>query len=97
MYKEDPDAKEILCARGNISFQNVSFSYNDSSSVLENINLDIKAGEKFAFAGSSGGGKTTLCNLIPRFYEVNSGSILLDGIDTRKIRLQSLRKQIGIV
>ncbi len=95
--KEDPDAKEILCARGNISFQNVSFSYNDSSSVLENINLDIKAGEKFAFVGSSGGGKTTLCNLIPRFYEINSGSILLDGIDTRKIRLQSLRKQIGIV
>ena len=95
--KEDPDAKEILCARGNISFKNVYFSYNDSSSVLENINLEINAGEKFAFVGSSGGGKSTLCNLIPRFYEVNSGSILLDGIDTRKISLKSLRKQIGIV
>ncbi len=95
--KEVPDAIELLCARGNISFKDVCFSYNESRSVLENVNLEIKAGEKFAFVGASGGGKTTICNLIPRFYEPNSGSILLDGIDIKKLRLQNLRRQIGIV
>lgn len=95
--KDDENAIEILSARGNISFKNVCFSYNESRTVLENINLEIKAGEKFAFVGASGGGKTTICSLIPRFYETSGGSILLDGIDIKKIRVKNLRNQIGIV
>lgn len=95
--KEADDAVELLSARGNISFKNVNFSYNQKTSVLENINLEIKAGEHFAFVGESGGGKTTICNLIPRFYEVTSGSILLDGIELKKIKLENLRRQIGVV
>lgn len=92
-----PDAVEILSARGNISFKNVDFSYTPDFPVLRNINLDISAGEKFALVGSSGGGKTTICNLIPRFYEITGGSITLDGIDIQKIKKHSLRSQIGIV
>ena len=95
--KEADDAVELLSARGNISFKNVNFSYNEKSSVLENINLEIKAGEHFAFVGESGGGKTTICNLIPRFYEVTGGSICLDGIDLKRIKLENLRSQIGLV
>ncbi len=95
--KDAEDAVELLSARGNISFKDVSFSYDKKTVVLENINLEVKAGEHFAFVGESGGGKTTICNLIPRFYEATSGSILLDGIDVKKIRLENLRKQIGVV
>jgi len=95
--KEADDAVELLSARGNISFKNVCFSYNEKTSVLENINLEIKAGEHFAFVGESGGGKTTICNLIPRFYEVTGGSIFLDGIDLKRIKLENLRRQIGLV
>ena len=95
--KEDPCAVELLCARGNISFKEVCFSYNENSTVLENINLEIKSGEHFALVGSSGGGKTTICNLLPRFYEATGGKILLDGIELNKIKLENLRKQIGIV
>ncbi|MBO4386485.1 MAG: ABC transporter ATP-binding protein [Treponema sp.] len=95
--KEADDAVELLSARGNISFKNVNFSYNEKTSVLENINLEIKAGEHFAFVGESGGGKTTICNLIPRFYEVTGGSISLDGIDLKRIKLENLRSQIGLV
>ncbi|MBP5438043.1 MAG: ABC transporter ATP-binding protein [Treponema sp.] len=95
--KEADDAVELLSARGNISFKNVNFSYNEKASVLENINLEIKAGEHFAFVGESGGGKTTICNLIPRFYEVTGGSIFLDGIDIKRIKLENLRSQIGLV
>lgn len=95
--KEADDAVELLSARGNISFKNVCFSYNEKTSVLENINLEIKAGEHFAFVGESGGGKTTICNLIPRFYEVTGGFISLDGIDLKRIKLENLRRQIGLV
>ena len=95
--KEADDAVELLSARGNISFKNVCFSYNEKTSVLENINLEIKAGEHFAFVGESGGGKTTICNLIPRFYEVTGGSISLDGIDLKRIKRENLRRQIGLV
>lgn len=95
--KEADDAVELLSARGNISFKDVCFSYNEKTSVLENINLEIKAGEHFAFVGESGGGKTTICNLIPRFYEVTGGSISLDGIDLKRIKLENLRRQIGLV
>ena len=92
-----PDAVEILSARGNISFKDVSFSYTKDYPVLSGVNLDIHAGEKFALVGASGGGKSTICNLIPRFYEITGGQILLDGIDIRHIKKSSLRAQIGIV
>ena len=92
-----PDAVEILSARGNISFKDVSFSYTEDFPVLSGVNLDIHAGEKFALVGASGGGKSTICNLIPRFYEITGGQILLDGIDIRHIKKSSLRAQIGIV
>lgn len=91
------DAVEILSARGNISFKNVSFSYTEDFPVLEDVNLDIHAGEKFALVGASGGGKSTICNLIPRFYQITGGQISLDGIDIRHIKKSSLRAQIGIV
>ncbi|MCQ2578193.1 MAG: ABC transporter ATP-binding protein/permease [Treponema sp.] len=95
--KDDENALDILSARGNITFENVDFSYTADYPVLTNVNLNIAAGEKQALVGSSGGGKTTICNLLPRFYEITGGRILLDGIDIRKIRQSSLRKQIGIV
>lgn len=82
---------------GNLKFDNVSFSYNPQNLILDEINLEIKAGQKFALVGASGGGKSTICNLIPRFYEANSGQISLDNIDIKNIKLESLRKQIGIV
>ena len=94
---DDPDAVEILSARGNITFNNVDFSYTPDFPVLKNVNLEIHSGEKFALVGASGGGKTTVCNLIPRFYEITGGSISLDGIDIRHIKKSSLRSQIGIV
>ena len=94
---DSPDAVEILSARGNISFKDVSFSYSQDFPVLSGVNLDIHAGEKFALVGASGGGKSTICNLIPRFYEITGGEISLDGIDIRRIKKSSLRAQIGIV
>ena len=95
--EDAPDAVEILSARGNISFKNVDFSYNADFPVLSGVNLDIRAGEKFALVGASGGGKSTICNLIPRFYEITGGEISLDGIDIKRIKKNSLRAQIGIV
>ena len=92
-----PDAVEILSARGNISFKDVNFSYTKDFPVLEGVNLDIHAGEKFALVGASGGGKSTICNLIPRFYEITGGQICLDGIDIHHIKKSSLRAQIGFV
>lgn len=92
-----PDAVEILSARGNISFKDVSFSYTENFPVLNDVNLEIHSGEKFALVGASGGGKSTICNLIPRFYEITGGEISLDGIDIRRIKKSSLRQQIGIV
>ena len=95
--EDAPDAVDILSARGNISFKNVDFSYTPDFPVLNGINFDIHSGEKFALVGASGGGKSTICNLIPRFYEITGGSISLDGIDIRQIKKRSLRNQIGIV
>ncbi|MCA1321755.1 ABC transporter ATP-binding protein/permease [Bacillus tianshenii] len=82
---------------GEIHYRNVSFGYEGTERVLKNINLNIRAGETVAFVGPSGAGKTTLCSLLPRFYELEEGSILVDGYDTRELTLQSLRSQIGIV
>lgn len=93
-----PDAVELKEVRGEIHFDDVSFSYEENlERVLNHINLKVEAGEYIAIAGSSGGGKTTLCSLIPRFYDVDSGRILLDGTDIRRIKLKSLRDHIGIV
>ncbi|WP_427338343.1 ABC transporter ATP-binding protein [Caloranaerobacter sp. DY30410] len=91
-------AIELDNVKGKIEFKNVSFSYNGKNNkVLSNINLTIEAGKTLALVGPSGAGKTTLCHLIPRFYEVDSGEILLDGINIKDISIKSLRKNIGLV
>ena len=93
-----PEAVELKNVRGEIEFKNVSFKYNEEAGdVFRNINLKIEAGEYIALVGSSGVGKTTMCSLIPRFYEVSDGVITIDGIDIKDIKLKSLRKNIGIV
>ncbi|MCR4647458.1 MAG: ABC transporter ATP-binding protein/permease [Lachnospiraceae bacterium] len=95
---DKPDAVELKDVKGNIRFDDVSFKYKDSAHrVLRHINLDVAAGSYVALVGSSGGGKTTLCSLIPRFYEVTGGSISIDGKDIRDVTLKSLRNNIGIV
>jgi len=92
------DAVALKEVRGQIEFQDVAFKYMDTKAdVFHDINLKVEAGDYLALVGSSGVGKTTLCSLIPRFYEVNTGKILLDGVDIRDIKLRSLRKNIGIV
>lgn len=94
--KDNPKAINIERVNGEIEFDNVTFSYNKEN-VLENINLSIKPGKTIAFVGPSGGGKTTLCSLIPRFYEVDKGSVKIDGMDIKMITQRSLRENIGIV
>ena len=95
--QDKPDAADLKNAKGDISFQHVSFRYNDKAEVLRDVDLHIRAGEKFAFVGPSGGGKTTICQLIPRFYDVTAGGIRVDGQDIRDVTQNSLRRQIGIV
>jgi ATP-binding cassette subfamily B protein len=91
------DAVVLDKVRGDIVFTDVSFSYNNDITVLSHINLSIPAGKTIALVGPSGGGKTTLCHLIPRFYEIREGSITVDGTDIRDVTLESLRRNIGIV
>ncbi|SKA88089.1 ATP-binding cassette, subfamily B [Caloramator quimbayensis] len=91
------NAVEIENVSGKVEFKNVSFSYNDKTTVLKNINLTVMEGECIAVVGPSGAGKTTLCSLIPRFYDVDSGNIYVDGIDIKDIRIKSLRQNIGVV
>lgn len=95
--KDDPNAEEMKVAEGHIEFKNVNYSYSEGEEVLKNVSLDIKKGEKFALVGPSGGGKTTICHLIPHFYDVKDGQILIDGKDINKITRSSLRSNIGIV
>ena len=96
--EDAPDAVSLDKAEGGIEFQEVSFHYSDTNEeVLSHVNLQVKPGDYVALVGTSGAGKTTLCSLIPRFYDVSSGKILLDGTDIRKIKLKDLRRQIGIV
>ncbi|WP_339802349.1 ABC transporter ATP-binding protein [Paenibacillus sp. FSL R5-0744] len=94
---DKPDAVEVSTLHGDITFQNVFFGYDEDRPVLQNISLKVKAGETIAFVGPSGAGKTTICSLLPRFYDVTGGAITIDGIDIRDMKLESLRKQIGIV
>jgi ATP-binding cassette subfamily B protein len=95
---DEPDAKDIENAKGDIEFKKVSFEYpDDHNQVFKNLDFTIKQGEKIAFVGPSGGGKTTLCNLIPRFYDVTDGEIYLDGQNIKQYTLKSLRKSIGMV
>lgn len=95
--EDKPNAIQVNHLNGNISFSNVSFQYDEHKTVLKDINLSIRAGETVAFVGPSGAGKTTICSLIPRFYDVSDGAISVDGINIQDLSLQSLRSQIGIV
>ncbi len=95
--KDAPNAKELKSVRGDIEFDNVTFAYNDHTKVLSGLSLKIAAGRTLALVGPSGGGKTTLCHLIPRFYEATGGSIRIDGQDIKDVTLLSLRQNIGIV
>jgi len=95
--QDDPGAKDIASVDGEIKFDNVSFSYDNHKEVLKDISFSIEAGKTVSFVGPSGGGKTTLCHLIPRFYETEEGNIYIDNTDIKDFTRRSLRKNIGIV
>jgi ATP-binding cassette subfamily B protein len=95
--EDAPDAIEVGHLKGEIVYRDVSFGYSTDKQALSDIDLTIRAGETIAFVGPSGAGKTTICSLLPRFYEVSKGEISIDGIDIRRMTLSSLRRQIGIV
>lgn len=95
--QDAPGAQELRDVKGVIDYKDVCFSYNAEESVLDHINIHIDAGRSIALVGPSGGGKTTICSLLPRFYDVDSGSITIDGKDIRSLTLESLRQNIGIV
>ena len=96
--EDAPDARELKEAKGHITFENVSFKYHDSKeTVLNHVSLDVPAGSYTALVGPSGAGKTTLCSLSPRFYDVTAGRVCVDGKDVRKLTMKSLRGQIGMV
>ncbi len=94
---DEKDASELKDVKGDIEFKNVSYGYEQDSDVLKDVSLKIRAGETFALVGPSGGGKTTICHLIPRFYHLNEGQILIDGKDINSVTAKSLRENIGIV
>ncbi len=95
---DSPDAKPLGDIRGDVEFKDVSFRYNDEGKdVIHHLNLHVEAGQTLALVGPSGGGKTTLCGLLPRFYDVQDGSIRLDGVDIHDVTLESLRNAIGVV
>ena len=95
--RDCPEAKELGDVRGEIRVDHVSFAYDGDLAVLHDVSLEVQPGETIAIVGPSGGGKSTLCQLIPRFYDVTGGSIAIDGVDVRNIRQKSLHKTIGIV
>lgn len=95
--KENPNARELMDVKGKIEIKDITFRYEEQESILENLNLKIEAGKMVALVGPSGGGKSTLCNLIPRFYDFESGDILIDGVSIKDVTLKSLRKAVGIV
>ena len=95
--KDSLDAKDAGRLKGHIEFKNVTNSYNEKSEILKNVSFEIKTGKKYALVGPSGGGKTTICHLIPNFYKVSEGEILIDGENINNFTIESLRKNIGIV
>lgn len=96
--QEENGAKELPPIDGNVKFENATFAYDsDSENVLENVNFEIKAGETIALVGATGAGKSTIINLISRFYDTNSGRVLIDGYDIKKVTIESLRQQMGIM
>ena len=94
---EKPDAKELKDVKGDVVFENVSFGYDSQGSTLKNVSFEAKRGQIIALVGASGSGKSTIANLIPRFYDVTSGRITIDGVDVRDATLASLRRNIGTV
>ncbi len=94
---DSPDARDMDNVQGSIEFQNVTYGYGKGENVLKGVNLKVNKGMTYALVGPSGGGKTTICHLIPRFYDIQQGKILIDGIDTSSVTRASLRKNIGIV
>jgi len=95
--EEKPNAIALPLVSGKVEYRQISFAYKRSQPVLQNLNLVARSGERIALVGASGAGKTTLVNLLPRFYDPQSGKVLIDGIDIREVQLKSLRRQIGIV
>lgn len=95
--KDDEDAEDVDKLEGHIEFRNVTYGYDDECDVLDNISINIEKGKTYALVGPSGGGKTTICHLIPHFYDVEKGEIFLDGKEIHKITMESLRRNIGIV
>lgn len=95
--KEPENPIELENIKGNIEIENVSFTYEDDNEVFKNLSLSIEAGKTVALVGPSGGGKTTLCNMIPRFFDFDSGDIKIDGISIKDVSLKSLRENIGVV
>ncbi len=95
--KEKENPIEIKDVKGNIEIENISFTYEDNNQILNNLSLSVEAGKSVALVGPSGGGKTTLCNLIPRFFDFNEGDIKIDGISIKDVTLDSLRRNIGVV
>ncbi|MBR6259498.1 MAG: ABC transporter ATP-binding protein, partial [Oscillospiraceae bacterium] len=95
--EDAPDAEELTTVKGSIRFDNVSFSYKEDNETLSGVSFHINPGESLALVGPSGGGKTTICHLLPRFYDVSSGSVSVDGKDVRSLTQESLRKNIGII
>lgn len=95
--KDKPEAREISIVKGEVEFRNVNFGYATGKDVLSNISFDVKPGEKIAILGATGSGKTSLVYLVPRFYDVRSGSISIDGVNIQDFKIESLRKQIGLV
>ena len=95
--KEDPEAKPLTDVQGNIELDHISFSYDDSREVLDDVSLKVNKGDIVALVGPSGGGKTTICHLLPKFYSLKEGAIRIDGQDISKLTLNSLRRNIGIV
>ncbi|MBY6023619.1 ABC transporter ATP-binding protein/permease [Nitratireductor sp. DP7N14-4] len=94
---DSPNAKDLLEIKGAVKFNNVSFAYEEDEYILHDINLDVEQGKSVAFVGMSGGGKSTIISLIPRFYDVSSGEILIDGVNVKDYQTKNLRDQIGIV
>ena len=95
--EDAPDAVPMASVRGEIGFHGVSFHYNDSKDILRDLTFTVAPGKTLALVGPSGGGKTTICNIIPRFYDIEDGSVTIDGKDIRGITLESLRRNVGIV